>query len=117
MISIEDENFIDLASREAAWLNSVVEGKSKITADEFYQSHRQSALGEISYRNYIIEKLKFILEFTADENKDKAIQGIVLGKQIDYEVPIEFTRYLIKSIKERAEIALKRVKLKPEEKK
>lgn len=109
---IEDENFIDLASREAAWLTSITEGRSKISADEFYQSHRTSALGEISYRNYILEKMMFILKYTNDDNKHKAMQGIVLGKNVVYDVPIEFTRHLIKSIKERAEIALKKINLK-----
>ena len=102
---MEEFNFIDLATREKMWLLTVE--STKISADDFYRSHRTSALGEQSYRNYILEKLDYIKKYTKGENFGLAFKSILLGKNISYDVPIEFTRYLIKSINERFERARK----------
>lgn len=100
---IENQNFIELALREKNWLLTIE--TTKISADEFYKSHRTSCLGEQSYRNYIIEKLDYIKKYTKGNNLKLAFSSIVLGKNESYEVPIEFTRFLIKSIDERFEKA------------
>lgn len=107
-ITIEEEDFLDLSIRESEWLNTIQ--TNKISADDFYRSHRNAAYGEISYRQYILEKLQHIMKYTDEENYCNAAQAIVLGRKIDYEVPIEFTRFLMKSIQERAERALEIIK-------
>lgn len=71
------------------------------TNDDFYRSHRLSALGEPSYRAYIINKIKFIQKYTDEDNLANAWRSILLGTINNYHVPVQFTRYLIRSIKRR----------------
>jgi hypothetical protein len=110
-MNIEQQHFVELATRESAWLNTILDPNipesEKISADEFYRMHKNSSYGLLSYRGYILEKLTFILNYTPEENHHKALRAIVLGENVEYEIPIEFTRELIKSIKERATKALK----------
>jgi len=98
-LTIKQKNFVELAFREKEWLATVE--TTKISADEFYISHRTSCLGEQSYRDYILKKIEYIQEYTNENNCYSALCSILLGKKKDYEVPIEFTRFLIKSIEER----------------
>jgi len=59
--NIKNQQFIELALREMQWLSTITE--TKISADDFYKSHRLSALGEPSYRDYILNKIKFIQKY------------------------------------------------------
>lgn len=97
--NIKNQQLIELALRESLWLSNIK--TNGINADEFYKSHRLSSLGEISYRDYILNKIRFIQKYTDENNSYIAFKAILLGKNDNYDVPIQFTRYLIRSIKRR----------------
>ena len=109
ILNIKEQNFVELALREKEWLLTIE--SNKISADEFYISHRSSCLGEISYRDYMLEKLDHIRKYTSGQNMDSAFRSIVMGKKVEYEVPIEFTRFLMKSINERFKKASEMINL------
>ena len=100
---VEKKQYLDLVLREVEWLKTIM--TSKISADQFYFMHRNSSLGEASYRNYILEKIEFIKKYTSEDNFYIAFKAILLGNNCNYDVPIEFTRHLIKSIEERCKKA------------
>lgn len=99
MKEVENKQYLDLVLREMEWLTTIK--TNKIPADQFYSMHRNSSLGEASYRNYILEKIEFIKKYTSEDNFYIAFKTILFGRGCNYDVPIEFTRHLIKSIEGR----------------
>lgn len=94
----------DLSDREIEWVLNVQ--KSKISADDFYHKHRFSSLGEFSHRSYVLARIEAIRLHTSAENYERAFQMTLFpSKGLSYEVPIEFTRFLLKSIRDRAVFA------------
>jgi len=96
---VKNKQYLDLALREIVWLTTIK--TNKISADQFYSMHRNSSLGEASYRNYILEKIEFIKKYTSEDNFYIAFKAILFGTSCNYDVPIEFTKHLIKSIERR----------------